>query len=318
MSESKSKVKNVIISSLTDYIAQILELQPIESDSNLIPQSLVYRGLADSTYDLTPSISRISNENWMGFSKLIYERSLIESARSRYPDRFDKYDCPLELLAKIQHYHIPTRLLDVTSNALVALYFACCDLTDEMDPDRYKDGEVVAFSGYCLSRYNEYVSIISDTYNLTGNSRTSLDTYITRIRNMSYSIRLQDENDELLEAGNLRYHLSSPLFIEPGFISQRQVNQSGKFIICPNVIHENDITESLKLIKKTDEQVVACIKIQKEAKKQILYDLERLGITYEFLFPDDIDSNCSRLAKSIDDRFEDQKEDQEGTRIIKP
>lgn len=49
MSESKSKVKNVIISSLTDYIAQILELQPIESDSKLIPQSLVYRGLADST-----------------------------------------------------------------------------------------------------------------------------------------------------------------------------------------------------------------------------------------------------------------------------
>lgn len=38
----------------------------------------------------------------------------------------------------MQHYDVPTRILDITTNALVALYFAC-----EGNDD--KDGEVLIF-----------------------------------------------------------------------------------------------------------------------------------------------------------------------------
>ena len=45
-------------------------------------------------------------------------------------DRFD-------VLAKLQHYGFPTRLLDATSNPLVALYFACAGKNESE-----KDGAV--------------------------------------------------------------------------------------------------------------------------------------------------------------------------------
>jgi hypothetical protein len=71
--------------------------------------TLFFRGHADPNYTLRPSIMR-SKKLQKNESKL-YNDLLIEC-----PDDFEKCHTHLENLVKMQHYGLPTRLLDITRN----------------------------------------------------------------------------------------------------------------------------------------------------------------------------------------------------------
>ena len=77
-----------------------------------------YRGHADVSWDLKASIFRsdkgIENEHF-----------LFRDMVAHMPRAFSECKSALDYLVHMQHYGLPTRLLDVTANPLVALYFAC-------------------------------------------------------------------------------------------------------------------------------------------------------------------------------------------------
>ena len=77
-----------------------------------------FRGQADKKWGMNPSIFRkpylIENED-----------KIIKDVLTNCPDDFLPTDTLFEKLVKLQHYGCKTRLLDLTTNALVALYFAC-------------------------------------------------------------------------------------------------------------------------------------------------------------------------------------------------
>ncbi|SAM57051.1 hypothetical protein CHUV0807_0133 [Cardiobacterium hominis] len=76
-----------------------------------------FRGHGDEGWQMLPSIYRAKHliEN---------EDKIIKDALTYCPDDFSPSDTLFEKLVKLQHYGYSTRLLDLTTNALVALYFA--------------------------------------------------------------------------------------------------------------------------------------------------------------------------------------------------
>ena len=94
----------------------------------------LYRGQADCSWGLTPKVYRED--------RFQHEYAFIQEFERLRPDEFRGLSY-IEKLIKMQHYGLPTRLLDFSENPLVALYFAC---SSKSNWD--KDGVVYALGGY--------------------------------------------------------------------------------------------------------------------------------------------------------------------------
>jgi FRG domain-containing protein len=79
---------------------------------------LLYRGHDSWEHKLIPSVLRKSR-----FRK--NEHLILRELVASHPEDFSGDRTTLEQLVRVQHYSLPTRLLDATWNPLVALYFAC-------------------------------------------------------------------------------------------------------------------------------------------------------------------------------------------------
>ena len=105
-------------------------LAEIKSDENVI-----YRGHADISWDLKPSIGRHYSGTWKKVLEL-EQKSLDEFKKRSIPFLKYKPSSDIEWLCLMQHHGCATRLLDFTTNPLIAIFFAS-------DPDVEEDGEIV-------------------------------------------------------------------------------------------------------------------------------------------------------------------------------
>lgn len=128
-----SNETEVEVDDVASYIKYINGLSPtINGDARTYESTFVFRGQGSTKFDLVPSIGRDSYRRELGsdtispiIGSLTHEADIIETACRIMPNIFKRDLLPIDLLACLQHYGVPTRLLDVTSNALAALYFAC-------------------------------------------------------------------------------------------------------------------------------------------------------------------------------------------------
>ena len=94
---------------------------------NDFPNHFFYRGHADANWALQSSLERILGGAWSTEQAQLFEEDSINRFQSKF-HLYDKEniepDTKLAWLSIMQHYGVPTRLLDFTESPYVALYFA--------------------------------------------------------------------------------------------------------------------------------------------------------------------------------------------------
>jgi hypothetical protein len=199
----------------------------------------------------------------------------------------------------MQHYKLPTRLLDITSNPLVALYF-----TLEQKPRKLGELIVFAISPKSIKYYDsDTVSVVSnvsrrpvdtlDISSLTKNHGESDEDFVKRFNaETCIQFLLHEIKHEKPYFKDLivKSHLESIWCVKPLLNNRRIVKQDGAFLLfgingSKSQIADFDANYQIK-------------KYQVKKSKRLENDLSLLGITKDKVFPE-LDTTAEYLKKTL-------------------
>lgn len=217
----------------------------------------LFRGLHNIEYTLIPSVGR-PRANGRLFSPKD-EKIIFNSLRTEgmmYQKRGDLAD--IDLLALAQHFGAPTRLLDWTTNPLVALYFS-------------------AFEG---GRINTEVDGIVYVYKAQGTD------FIRKRKN--YEFNLNDDDDPLFPDHLFAENRDSDVrFIFPRFVDDRIKSQSGVFSVQK--------TPTIPFNEECKRENLSYLVVSRDVKETLVRYLYGIGMTNELIMPG-LAGFCSSLS----------------------
>jgi len=220
-----------------------------------------YRGQADATWYLDSSLTReekyVENEARMYYDIL-----------SLKPEAFANDYSIYERLITMQHFGMPTRLLDITRNPLVSIFFSCNNL------DRANADGLV--------------------YSFVPESENFLNFDDERLKCLTNNIVSRDE-DYKNNSCNLTQTQKEECFAKNWFVqgiakNQRINNQSGDFIFVSSEASR----------KSLDSLPTKIVIIDANSKKVLLEQLESLNIHSGSVYPD-----LSHMSSYIRERYKD-------------
>jgi hypothetical protein len=256
------------VNSLAEYIDKISEISRADRHQHL---RWWFRGVPNAEFKLIPSVFRSPPRN--GYDLEDDERHAFRDFRLWSAGMIPTSTSPEDVYFQQQHHGLPTRLLDWTTNALIAIYFAI--ESDKAD----KAAAVYVMDAYGFGEH-KYEGLDGVERRAGGFAVASDD------RNSLLSVALAD-------IVRWRKEHKPPPFIfpvRPAFTDVRMQVQRSCFTYHPPSVQELTDGENNSLSK---------IGIPKEAKEGIKDQLLHRGIDHFSVFGD-IDS----LAKTVSRNFQ--------------
>lgn len=276
------------------------------------PFGIWFRGLADARWKLTPGIFR------QGRRIYIEETSMFHVFQLRLSEHRRIYQSTFDWLCLMQHYEMPTRLLDWTENVLIELFFAVSDVHAQ-----HRDGKLCVLNARLLNKHTTHSSRRAQSNICTPTHFDSIArAELAVVRNVEHygdSLAKMFEASDLTErergeiskdlagfAPEARDWVASPVAVFPSRLNGRMVLQSSMFTIhggkCLRSNHgKRELPRPRSLEEINDalarrDQFLKTYLIPKKTKEKIRSELLTLGIHSGSLFPE-IDKQAAYIKE---------------------
>lgn len=281
------------VGSASEFIDSVLGLDAHGSQ-------MFYRGHSNRAYKLAPTLFRKDKNGvprHLEAEQLMYRELMVSNSRDFHEDLNT-----LDRLVRMQHFGLPTRLLDITSNPLIALYFACkggqAHVKDGV-PQPEIPGEVVVFriESQRLKYFDsDTASCIANLARLTQLEKKSINYSIEDLaefnqqREMRRLLHFIKGEKPYFEPNILQSDLRSVICVKSKRSNDRISSQSGAFLLFGEDAEFRE--DGMPEIGITVQRVAV------RDKTRILKELDQLNINESTVFP-----NIEMSAKYIGDKF---------------
>lgn len=195
---------------------KIKDVESLIEQLNSLPNHFLFRGQADAGWSLKSSLERAIGDRFDTTNSRKFEERSLQFFKSK----FHLYDyenkepaSKLAWLSIMQHYGVPTRLIDFTESPFVALYFAL----ENYAPQLAKDFVVYALD--YTATMDKSLEIISRHDKSFKEDRFSL----------------QEKQDVVFDEVVDRFSYDIVWIAEPSQMNARLDRQAGSFIMSGNV-----------------------------------------------------------------------------------
>ncbi len=226
-----------------------------------------YRGCEKAGHALLPGLYRHPLKTTVGELLDLEKEMLAWFTLRSVPYLTRELPLPWDRLFMMQHYRMPTRLLDWTENPFIALYFALRGSDSEPDAGEGSTGDSAA------------VWILRpDHWNAMVFQRTAQKPFL-------FSPGDEGDPDGLLDGYEPGKEVPSdlPVAIYGSYSNPRIVAQRGTFVVFGR---DTRPMEKLFEAEKFPDGVLAKLEMPKETKSEVLRSLLAIGITDSVIFPD--------------------------------